>query len=242
MVIAQSSKWIIAITTYFILLSSLFVVVAGFGDDYELTPQDYINSTGEITSFLFSDSVCESPRFGVGSFNDNSLLGATQRTLYNPRYSLLVKHGLIEDQDSCEQYEGAVWEEETFLWFFGTGTFTCTGSINGTYYNNGVSYSNSTALGVWSKSICGLSDLQTDVRLCEGFGCTYYTEDVLENIISESGSINGFWSVIKVVKDVATLRVDFYTSNNLVNGLLTFFVIWLPIMGLLFAIYELVRG
>jgi len=222
MVNEKASKWVIGILIYFILLSSVFVLVANFRSEYSITDTDMYNSSGGNTDLIFAKNLCASPRFDVGSLSGNSYFQGLERDLYNPRYSLLVEKGLINNNDTCEIYAGASWEEETFLFFWGTGSFTCKGIINQTFYNDGVSYANSTALGLWDKPVCGLSELQDDEVLCESFGCTYYTEDL--------------------IKDVTTLRVEFYTDNSLANGVLTFFLIWIPVIGLLLAIYEMIRG
>ena len=244
MVNEKASKWVIGITIYFILLSALFIVVTGFRNEYNLNSDGYINSSGGGYSG-FELLSCSAPRFETGSPQGSGWAGL-QRNLYNPRYSLLVREGLIYDQETCESYEDASWVEEKIFLFFGTGSFTCSGTIPQLYYNDNVAYTTFTATGVWGDPICGLSSLQNSKDLCESFGCTFYTDseidDLQEDLMSSANVITKFWKVLKTIGDIATFRLDFYTGVNYINGLLTFFLIWLPIMGLLFAIYELVRG
>jgi hypothetical protein len=244
MVNEKASKWVIGIVIYFILLSAVFVVVNGFKTEYDLDDDEYINSSGGGYSG-FEILSCSAPRFESGSADGSGWAGL-ERDLYNPRYSLMFKEGLIYDQETCESYEGASWVEDKIFFFWGTGTYTCSGTINQTYYNDGVTYTNFTATGIWANPVCGLSALQESQDLCESFGCTFYTDSDIDDLQAELSSsaniVNKFWSVLKTIADILTLKLNFYTGNTYINGLLTFFLIWLPIIAMLFSIYELVRG
>jgi len=237
MVNEKASKWVIGIVVYFILLSSIFVVASSITSEYGLNETSNLSTSGG-GSYDFGDlGACDNPRLDVtGAWYKAEVV----QKIYNPKYSVLTKAELIEDNETCLSYSGAVWEEKTFLWFFGTGTFTCTGIINQTYYNGGENYSEENYLGLWDKTVCGLSDLQNNRQTCESFGCTYYSGIDADMGVSENA--NGVAGVFKSIGDIVSFKILFDTTNTLLNLLLAFFFIWLPLIGLILASYELVRG
>jgi len=94
---------------------SCFVVVNGFKTEYDLDDDEYINSSGGGYSG-FEILSCSAPRFESGSADGSGWAGL-ERDLYNPRYSLMFKEGLIYDQETCESYEGASWVEDKIFSF-----------------------------------------------------------------------------------------------------------------------------
>jgi hypothetical protein len=238
----KSSQWIIGIIIYFIMLSTVFGVVSNIQEEFDLDSQNYINSSGGTSSFGFYEGVCASPRFDATE-NGNIIIGLSERDVYDPNFNVFVTNGLIYDEETCLAYEGSSWEETVYIGFIHTGDYKCSGVINQTYYNYGNNYTdNVDSSSLWNEPVCGLAKLQDSKQLCLDFGCTYYTTEEAEAQLGEVKALSGLWSVGKVAWNVATLRLDFYTDSSLINGLLTFFLIWVEIIALILAIYEMVRG
>jgi hypothetical protein len=243
MVNEKASKWVLGIAIYFFILTFIFIVVGNISEEFNLEGQEYINSSGGISSILVQANTCETPRFYSlnldYSNNQDSHLG----------YQFLWSNGYIGDGEDCTFFDGASWEKKSFLgieW----GDEICQGNINLTAYNDDTFFENTRfggrllAFGT-EKSVCDLSELQNDDFLCESFGCLYVTESNLE-FVEEIGtarkSLKGFTSVLKTVWDIVTLKVNFTTGQSSINGILTFILIWCPIIALLLSIYELFRG
>ena len=218
-----ATKWIIGLLMYFVVLFFFLSMINNLTSEYSLYDDDTITSTGGSYG-LNNVGVCESPR-------ENDL------SKYDSKCSSLVDIGKIYDNVSCTGYEGCVWEETgKFLWIFGDSTYGCYENINTTHYNAGVNYTSYNPFGYVTDSVCEMSNLSNE-GMCSAFGCTWYPDNTFEELKYKEATSG----VFNVIKNIITLRVTFATTNSGVNAILTFMLIWIPLIILILSGYIMIR-
>jgi len=224
----KALQWIIACVVYFVLITIFMSAVTSFVTEYNLD-NEYVTSSGGSSSYLNAGGTsCDGPRMVEGLYYTEN----------NPLCSKLFDIGSVYNNDTCNDIRGCDWVEEKFLGFlWGTSDFTCKGTINGTAYNNGVQYANTTAMRVWTKPVCGLYNLSTSESLCEAMGCTYYSDGNLPEVTYKKAPAR-IWGF---VTNIITFRVNFYTGVPALNALLNLLLIWVPLIILMVSFFILLK-
>jgi len=218
-----ATKWIIGILIYFVVLFTYLSMINNTIIEYSLYDSNVISSTGGSYGFA-TLGTCETPR-------------EDELSKYDIKCSSLVDIGKIVDNTSCLSYEGCSWVESgKFLGIFGTATFGCEGRFNTTYYNDGVNFTTINPFGYATDNICTMTNLSNS-GTCSAFGCTWYPDNTFEEMNYKDATTG----IFGIIGDIVTLRVNFATSNTAVNGVLTFFLIWIPLIILILSGYIMLR-
>lgn len=96
-------------------------------------------------------------------------------------------------------------------------------------------------------SPCEHSKVVNNETLCGLFSCTWFDDNNIDEIIltetldfsGSRGMVSTVWST---VRDLALFRFDFGVENNFVTHILTFFIFWLPLVGMILSIIMIIRG
>ena len=110
------------VTLILIYYIVLFLVVSPFitvTQDYNI--QNSITQEGDnlIGGQNFNEGYCHYPQYD--GFNSD-------------RCSKLMDDLTVYDNSSCEEISGCSWTEETTFFFWGSGTYSCSGNINESFY------------------------------------------------------------------------------------------------------------
>lgn len=235
-------KIILGLLIYFIALTSIVTIASGVSVHYGLDDQ-YTIDGGSLAFRNLETGFAGDPRFADIQFSG---LGLNYNFLkrFDTTPQPLLQAGFITDADTCERYAGFSWVEETYLFFFGTGTFTCTGELDTTVYDPSGTWQGPTLLsGKMSKDpICDLPLLSTDKQLALSFGCTWYEAGAFSpmdfDVTSGRQGVVLIWGTIK---DIFTLNVDFGITDTFLKVLVNFFVFILPLLLLIIIIVQYVR-
>jgi len=247
----KASKWVIGIVIYFTILSTIIGLVNEFNEEYELEQTELIDTNIQTLSYIPDNfTICALPRFDQGLLTKGETYNAFRSTAYLDNCIVLQEFGLTPNNDTCEQYVGCEWKEDTIFFIFGTGSFSCTGNIDLEYYNDN---STESVYGgsIYDQQVCSLTQLNEDEELCKSFGCTFYDKETLDEVVAEaekekntglSGVTSKVWNIINKIWDIATFQISFGFSNSYLNALLSFILVWVPITALIFSIKEIIKG
>jgi len=221
-----ATKWIVGIVVYFIILFAFTYSVGVFSSEYNLEDGGIIGSSGGGLVDTGINETCMNPRQYI-----NPLTG--EQYLLNANDGK-CNHLIFINSSDCDSLEGCTWvpsaEAPLILRLLGFPDYnaTCDGTIDKDYYGwNGTMYSR--------YDICELPDLNEST--CANLGCTWNTNDAFDDI----GYTNGFFVVAKIIGDIVTFRVNFSTGSAMINAILTFFLIWVPMIILILSGYVMIR-
>lgn len=231
-------KIITVLVLYFIILTFLFFtanqVIASLG----LNSDGPFSSSGGATSIQFGVGEAGSPRFE----DINRIIDSLDRNLqYDITPAPFIRAGVIYDENTCTDFEGFSWVTKKSFWFFGEASETCEGFLNLTYYNDGDPFiTDFKHSGRFiTRSVCELSGLQNQ-QTAELFGCTWY-EDNTFNSISSVRSVSTFRNIWNTLAQVFTFRISFNSEYTVLNGLLAFIFVWMPLSILVFSVIMYLR-
>ena len=217
-----AGKWIIGILIYYVVLFAIVTFISSFVSTYDVSDSSVTYSGGSAGISSVNFGGCEEPRSVYA---------------YSKSCKKLMDIGSVYNNETCSQVSGCSWETETSWFGWGESTVTCTGTINTTAYNGGVSAGTTTFLTGLSTSICDLSNLSTDSHLCQFMGCSWNaqgTDDLL--------TFKGIGGVGTLIKDIVTLNIQFSSSSQTLNTMLNFIFIVLPLILLIIAGVIFLRG
>ena len=253
---ANGSKWIIVLSIYFVILTSFMTFIS--------------NSVGgsiETQINTLQDDFCGSSRTIYESFNSNPIFDTSlsREEIINSGYTdvyfnieyyetLLncdISLGVLSNE-TCNNLEGCSWTYDTTA-----SSYTCTGEINASYYDiDTYSYlfssTNYVASHINSQigqrgSICNSPNVYDNESLCNLFSCTWYDDKILSDLSIEDIKLNlGYTSNLKTawgtLGELFTLRFDIGFENPMFTYIFNFFVFWLPMLFLIFAFIQIIRG
>lgn len=250
------SKMVIFILIYFVLIFTIVPLVmraSNVGGDYDIVTLNACSTPREIYEpyNLYSSSDSNDAR-NIGEYRDMvSNLDCSQ------------SFG-VTDENSCLSINGCSWENPNNPWWdFWTTTQpeTCTGYINVTEYDiETTSYVLGSRpyvashlnddldknLGANFGNVCYHPNVINNQSLCQLFSCSWTEQtlnfDLETNSFSPSrptSMINTIWSTVGAM---FTLRFDWGIEGDYYNQLLNLFLIYIPLIIVIFGIYVMVRA
>lgn len=256
------AKWVIVILLYFVVMIFLVSLI-------NLTSVASLDTSIDSTT---AGVGCGSPRYIYDEFQlaeENyepytQEYIATKGTNWRDYYaSNIMCHNSIGvlSEDVCETLDGCVWESQGG--FFGLGGITsCWEEMNYTFINETIEGTQwtvgsgelmiadyrDTGNSVADHFICEHPSVINNQTLCQDLSCTWKYRNSVENYDSifegfnVEPSLTMMGSVWEVSKDMFSFRFDFGFDNALANFMLYFLIFWLPLIGLAFGFYVMVRS
>ena len=207
-----ATKWIIGLLMYFVVLFFFLSMVNNAITEYSLYDNEVITSSGGGYG-LDTLGLCENPR---------------ELDEQDGRCKSLIDIGSVYDNTSCEAISGCSWVTKTTWFGWGESTESCEGYINSTYYNAGVNYTFN-PFGYFNDDVCTMTNVSSSEGLCNLFGCTWYPDNTFQELEYKKATS----SLFGVIGSIVTLRLTFGTTNSAVNSILTFMLVWIPLIILL---------
>lgn len=269
---AQGSKWIIILLIYFAVLTTIvgfIIFIAGGTLDSNLgilkpdtcaNPRFVYEPYNPEPVYHTSMSETELSDLGINVLSEN----AENQIAH---LDCMKSKGVLSE-DVCYTINGCVWNTTDLSWW---GTFlnwiseveepeaTCIGTINSSYYNiesRTIFLSGGTDVVTGHDndffpynrgSICLHPEVIESQENCDLFSCTWLTPELIEELDIESLEISGRISFSRTawnsISDMFTFRFNWgFDDFMLVNYMLNFFTFWLPLIMLMFAIIQIIRG
>lgn len=241
----SGSKWIIILLIYFMMLTTVITLTK-------------FSSGGFISNELSQEAggQCSNPRYIYEPYKLNPVSDTSQSIFINDdKHLQCSKSQGVESQTKCESINGCSWDSVnvsvwkqfwSFLPFYEAESPepTCIGEIDAEYYNIPYSTSifgtSSVTDGVFMKvSICTTPSVINSQELCDLFSCTWLNKDYIEQLNIEKLELNPkiLSSLWNTIKEMFTFKVDFGFENQIIGYIINFFIFWLPLIILAFAIY-----
>ena len=225
-----ATKWIIGIVIYFVILIFFLATANSVVSEFSLYDDDTItyNGGGGIGYALGS---CVVPRVLINPYTGLEVWVAAH-------YIKCSNFALYLNSTECNYLEGCNWDNATEVpWYLAILGLPdtpagCYGKLNTTYYDPN---DTTTITCNWPQNV--------DENTCNYLGCSWVsnTGNAFDVADTQTSYTKGFFRVAEIIGNVVTLRVTFGTTNILVNALLTFFFIWIPLAILLMSGYIMVR-
>ena len=176
----------------------------------------------------------------------------------------------ILSEDVCNTINGCEWASIGVSWWSRLLSWTrlydstepeptCLGTINSDFYNiesRTIFLSGGTdvvlphendAFPYNQGSICLHPEVINSQEMCDLFSCTWLTPQLIQELDIESLEIKAglgfFRTTWNAISEMFTFRFNWGFENyNLINYMLNFFTFWLPLIILMFAIIQIIRG
>ena len=241
---ATGSKWVAVLVIYFFVMTFIVSLVTTF-------------TTVDVTEAQSTYTGCGSPRLIYESYNpapvDISQAGSTLEKFYYGQFQCDTSRGVLS-QTNCENLTGCTWEDPS-NWLqelFGLSAVpTCTGLLDYTnvtdeiqYYNGGLIIDSYTFEGESTTNICTSPNVINNQTMCDVLSCTWGSFGGVSdlNVVDAQPSVGLGVSTWNTIKNMFTFSFNFGFDDSATNNILNFFVFWLPLLGLILAVYMLIRG
>lgn len=241
------AKWLGLLILYFGLMTFIVSLIASIGGTS-------ITTSVEDTE---SGTACGGPRLIYEPYSmtpiDTSDTGRNYEIFYGAHIECDRSKGVI-GQDVCEEITGCAWEDPG-NWFsnlFGSSEPTCNGEMNYMFMNDTYRSYLGWVIDAYEdvdpltdQFICKHPSVISNETLCNELSCTWKYRSGLTDIDTSDieepklGLLGNMWSV---VKDMFTFRFDFGFEDTTGDYILNFIVFWLPLIGVILAIYVMVRS
>lgn len=242
--------WVILIVFYFVFFSAAVTISDRIVIESDQNPiAGIVDSSGNFLQQF--EPVCTTPRsqFDINTGELKELMWTSSSF---QEYGIECRYSPgAESQNKCEDISGCSWDTVTSgFWFWESSYETCLGNINTSFYNiSSIPYNEGAPLslpGVTTPLIevhensrdlsgsfgspCDHPKVITNEFLCtEVFACTWNEEG-----FEQMENVRGF---LKSVTDILTLQYNFSTGHPLLNNILKFLFIILPMILLLMGVY-----
>lgn len=227
------AKWLLVLVLYFGIMTFLVSIIGQI-------------SSGEETGFTGTTAgyECGVPRTIYEQFSiepiDTSDISTAQANRYNRLIECGQSVGVISNT-SCLSLNGCSWEDVSYWWQ--SAQETCTGELN---YTGVTDNSTWTIYGTMidEDNVCTQPAVLDNQTLCEKFSCTWAYRGGLDNLNVEEvevklGTLGQMWQTIK---GMFSFTYDFGFDDASANYILNFIIFWIPLLGVILAIYVLVRS